>query len=109
MLAELPEQDHGQEVGATEPRGLTWKGAGGWVIVSQFRQENLSRTVWITFHCRGMASSVSVISSPSFDSFDDPQQGQLSGARITTRRRGRCSRNGLRDGRSRWKDLAVCV
>ena len=26
-------------------------------------------TRWITFHCRGITSSVSVISSPSFDSF----------------------------------------
>jgi hypothetical protein len=30
-----------------------------------------------------------VTSSPSFDSFFDPQQGQLSGAEITTRSRGR--------------------
>jgi hypothetical protein len=30
------------------------------VIVSQLRHENFSRTVWITFHCRGMTSSVSV-------------------------------------------------
>ncbi len=75
--------------GPTKPRGVTWKGAGGCVIVSQLRHENFSRTVWITFHCRGMTSSVSVISSPSFDSLDDPQQGQLSGAAITTRSRGR--------------------
>ena len=40
-------------------------------------------------HCRGITSSVSVMSSPSFDSFADPQQGQLSGAAMTTRSRGR--------------------
>jgi hypothetical protein len=34
-------------------------------------------------------TSVSVMSSPSFDSFADPQQGQLSGAAMTTRSRGR--------------------
>ena len=59
------------------------------MIFSHSRHENFSRTVWITFHCRGITSSVSVISSPSFDSFVDPQQGQLSGAAITTRSRGR--------------------
>ena len=36
------------------PRAIGWNGAGGWVMVSQARQENFSRTVWITFHCRGM-------------------------------------------------------
>jgi hypothetical protein len=30
---------------------MTWKGAGGWVIVSHDRQGNVSRTVWISFHC----------------------------------------------------------
>jgi hypothetical protein len=43
-------------------------GAGGCVIASQDRHENRSRTVWITFHWRGITSSVSVTSSPSFDS-----------------------------------------
>jgi hypothetical protein len=76
-------------------------------MLSQFRHENFSRTVWITFHCRGMTSSVSVISSPSFDSFDNPQHGQLSGAAITIRSRGKWSGKGLRDGRLRWKDLTV--
>ena len=32
---------------------MTWNGAGGWVIFSHDRQVNFSRTVWITFHCRG--------------------------------------------------------
>jgi hypothetical protein len=74
------------------------------VIVSQARHENFSRTVWITFHCRGTTSSVSVMSSPSFDSRCEPQQGQQAGAGITTRSRGRWSGNGLRDGRLRWND-----
>jgi len=41
------------------------------------------------------------MSSPSFDSFTDPQQGQLSGATMTTRSRGKWSGNGLREGRLR--------
>ena len=49
------------------------------MIVSQARQENFSRTCWITFHCRGMTSSVSVTSSPSLRS-RPPQQGQADGA-----------------------------
>jgi hypothetical protein len=71
---------------------------GGWVMRSQSRQVTFSRTVWITFHWRGMTSSVSVTSSPSFASFSDPQQLQVFGASITTRSRGRCSGNGLRTG-----------
>jgi hypothetical protein len=55
---------------------------GRMVIVTHAQHEDLSRTVWITFHRRGITSSVSVPSSPSFDSLDDPQQGQLSGAGI---------------------------
>jgi hypothetical protein len=56
---------------------VTWNGGGGCVIASHRRHENRSRTVWITFHRRGTTSSVSVTSSPSFDSFVEPQQGQL--------------------------------
>jgi hypothetical protein len=80
-----------------KPRGVTWKGAGGCVIASQARQVNFSRTVWITFQDRGTTSSVSV-TSPSFDSFTEPQHGQLVGAGTTTRSRGRCSGKGLRTG-----------
>jgi hypothetical protein len=32
---------------------MTWKGAGDWLILSQFRHVNFSRTVSITFHWRG--------------------------------------------------------
>jgi hypothetical protein len=74
------------------------------VIASHRRQESRSRTVWITFHQRGTTSSVSVTSSPSFDSFVEPQQGQLSGAAITTRSRGRCPGKGFRAGRLRSKE-----
>jgi len=94
--------------GPAKPRGVTWNGAGGWVIVSHWRHENFSRTVWMTFHRRGITSSVSVTFSPSFDSLVEPQQGQLSGAAITTRSRGRCSGNGLRDGRRRSNERTVC-
>ena len=77
------------------------------MIASHRRQENRSRTVWITFHWRGTTSSVSVTSSPSFDSFVEPQHGQLCGAAITIRSRGRCSGNGFRAGRLRSKDLTT--
>jgi hypothetical protein len=76
-------------LGPAKPRGITWNGAGGCVILSHSRHENFSRTVWTTFHWRGITSSVSVTSSPSFVSFRDPQHGQLSGAGTTTRSRGR--------------------
>jgi hypothetical protein len=46
-------------------------------IVSQSRHENFSRTLWITCHWRGITSNVSLMSSPSLDSFVEPQQGQL--------------------------------
>src|ERR1700746_2036717 len=95
--------------GPAKPRGVTWNGAGGCVIVSQARHENFSRTVWITFHWRGITSNVSVMSSPNFVSFLDPQHGQVSGAVITTRSRGRCSENGLREGRLRLKDWIFLV
>ena len=66
MQAVLGEQHVGQQIaGPARPRGIGCDGAGGWVIASQARQENFSRTCWITFHCRGTSSSVSVTSSPS--------------------------------------------
>ena len=36
----------------------------------------------MTFQRRGMTSNVSVTSSPSFDSFAEPQHGQQAGAGI---------------------------
>ena len=75
--------------GPAQPRGVAWKGAGGWETFSQSRQVNFSRTVWITFHRRGITSSVSVTSSPIFDSRSDPQHAQAIGPGTTTRSRGR--------------------
>ena len=45
-------------LGPAQALGITWNGAGAWLIVSQSRQENFSRTVSITFHRRGVVSSV---------------------------------------------------
>src|ERR1700731_396494 len=81
---------------------MAWKGAGGWVIFSQDRQVNFSRTVWITFHWRGTISRVSVISSPSLASLP-PQTGHAQGAGIMTRSRGRGAGKGARTGRWRAK------
>lgn len=67
MLTELFEQDHRQQVRPTlrwhsigfadgtlasfaQPRGAGLNGAGVWLIFSQSRQVNFSRTCWITFH-----------------------------------------------------------
>src|SRR5438270_13016250 len=79
---------------------MAWNGAGGWVIFSQDRQVNFSRTVWTTFHWRGTISSVSVISSPSLANLP-PQTGHAQGAGMTTRSRGRWAGKGARAGRLR--------
>ena len=87
---------------------MTWNGAGGWVIFSHDRQVNFSRTVWITFHCRGMTSSVSVMVSPSLASLP-PQHGHALGPAITTRSRGRCAGNGARTGFLRVNGCTVVL
>ena len=46
---------------------------------------------WDGFQRRGITSSVSVTSSPTFDSRCDPQHVHEVGAATTTRSRGRCS------------------
>lgn len=66
-------------------------------MASQEWQEKRSRMVWMTFHCRGTTSRVSVMSSPSLESLP-PQQGQAEGAGITMRSRGMCSGKGARAG-----------
>ena len=76
---------------------MGWNGAGGWVMVSQARHENRSRTVWMTFHLIGSASKVSVMSSPSLDSLP-LQQGHAVGLGRTTRSRGRWAGRGARTG-----------
>jgi hypothetical protein len=48
MLPELAAQDGRQQIGTGAAAGDRWNGAGGWVMLSQERQENFSRTVWIT-------------------------------------------------------------
>jgi hypothetical protein len=50
-----------------QPRGVTWNGAGAWLIVSQSRQVNFSRTVWITFHCRGITLAEPVRATAAAD------------------------------------------
>ena len=74
------------------------------MIFSQSRQENFSRTVRMTFQWRGITSRVSVKSSPSFDSFADPQQGQFAGAAMTMSSRGRWLGNGYAIGGLRSND-----
>src|SRR5262249_33841319 len=63
-------------LGPARPRGSTANGAGAWLIFSQSRQVNFSRTICTTFHCRGTTSSRSVTSSPSLASLCEPQQAQ---------------------------------
>jgi hypothetical protein len=70
---------------------------------------NFSRTCWITFQDFGITSSVSVMSSPSFDSRAPPQQAQAVGPGTIFRSRGKCSGKGLRDGRLRVNDATVVV
>jgi hypothetical protein len=48
-------------------------------MLSHDRQENFSRTCWITFHRRGTSSNVSVTSSPILCKVP-PQHGQAEGA-----------------------------
>jgi hypothetical protein len=45
MQAELVEQDHRQQIGPADPRGMRWKGAGGCAMVSRVLQINFSRSV----------------------------------------------------------------
>jgi hypothetical protein len=75
--------------GPARPRAIGWNGAGGWVMLSQARQLDFSRTVGITFHCQGITSSVSVIVSPSLTGLPW-QQGHAVGPGINTRSRGKC-------------------
>src|SRR5260370_24150747 len=98
-----------KRLGPAQPRAMTWNDAGAWLIFSQSRQLNFSRTCWITFQDFGMTSSVSVMSSPSLDSRAPPQQAQAVGPGMITRSRGRWSGNGLRDGRLRVNDATMVV
>src|SRR6516162_6615913 len=95
-------------LGPARPRGSTANGAGAWLIFSQSRQVNFSRTICTTFHCRGTTSSRSVTSSPSLASLCEPQQPQALGPGTITRSRGRCAGNGLRADLRRVK-ARTCV
>src|SRR4030081_1108346 len=96
-------------LGPAQPLAITWKGAGAWLIFSQSRQLNFSRTCWITFQDLGMTSSVSVMSSPNLDSRAPPQQAQAVGPGTITRSRGRWAGKGLRAGRLRVNDVSFVV
>jgi hypothetical protein len=89
MLAKLLEQHHRQQAGpGPAPRNHVER-RRSLADLSQSRQENFSRTCWTTFQDFGMTSSVSVMSSPSLDSRDPPQQLQATGPGTITRSRGR--------------------
>ena len=96
-------------LGPAQPRDVTWNGAGAWLTFSHARQENFSRTCWMTFQLRGITSSVSVTSSPSLRSRALPQHRQVLGAGSTLRSRGRCSGKGWRAGRLRVKGTTFVV
>ena len=76
MQTVFREQYLGEKRGSRAAAAMGCDGAGGWLIFSQARQENFSRTCWMTFHWRGTTSSVSVTSSPILRKFSPPQQGQ---------------------------------
>ncbi len=76
-------------LGPAQPLATAWNGAGAWLIFSQSRQKNFSRTVSTTFYWRGTDSSVRVTSSPSLRRRLPPQHSQAIGGSITTRSRGR--------------------
>src|SRR2546430_13563613 len=86
-------------LGPAQPLATAWNGAGAWLIFSQSRQVNFSRTVSTTFHWRGTDSSVRVTSSPSLRKRLPPQHSHAVGGSITTRWRGRWSGDGFRSGR----------
>ena len=98
MRAILLEQDHRQQVGAGPAPGRRVERRRRLGDPLASRQVNFSHTVWITFHWRGTTSSVSVTSSPIFESFSDPQHSQAVGAGATTRSRGKCSGTGCAPG-----------
>jgi hypothetical protein len=80
MLAELLEHDHGQQAwaGPASCNGMEWR-LRAWLIFSQSRQLNFSRTVSTTYHWRGTDSSVRVRSSPSLRKRLPPQRSHAVG------------------------------
>src|ERR1700738_77327 len=96
-------------LGPAQPLATAWNGAGAWLIFSQSRQLNFSRTVSTPFHSRGTDSSVRVTSSPSLRKRLPPQHSHAAGGSITTRSRGRWSGNVWRSGRVRRNPPTVVV
>ena len=93
-----------RRLGPAHPRGMTWNGPGAWLIRSQSRQVNFSRTVSTTFQRRGIDSSVRVTSSPSLRSLALPQHSHALGGSMSTRSLGMCSGKVVRaSGRRRMK------
>lgn len=108
-MANLSNRIVASNCGPMKPRGVAWNGAGGWLIFSQSRQVNFSRTVSISLNRRGISSNVSVTFSPSFARRVPPQQAQVVGASMTTRSRSMSSGQGLRNGRLRVKARTLWV
>lgn len=98
-----------KRLGPAHPRGTAWNGADAWLIFSQSRQENFSRTVSITFHWRGTTSSVRVTSSPSLRRRLEPQHSHAVGGSTTTRSQGKCSGKVWRSARLRVNPRTVVV
>jgi hypothetical protein len=65
MLANFWNMIIASRLGPAHPLATTWNGAGGGLIFSQSRQLNFSRTVSITFHCRGEHSAGGSITTRS--------------------------------------------
>ena len=111
MLAKLLEQDHRQKAG-TGPaaRRCTWNGAGAWLIFSQSRQVNFSRTCWITFqdlrdHLQRLGDVLAELGQPRAAAAG---AGGRSPARSPARAAD-ASGKGLRDGRLRVNDATFVV
>ena len=112
------------------PLGMTWNGAGAWLIFSQSRQVNFSRTVSITFHWRGshlqrsghvLAEFAQTVSATAFASRRRIDHHALAGkvvgecVALGTLARERGARGRFGDGRFRRKfvfgrvRLQVCI
>jgi len=101
VLGELVEDDGGEQVGAEKATWRCMEGRRCLTDAAAVQQVNFSRTVSTTLKRRGISSSVSVTSSPSFDRRSLPQWVQAVGAWMTTRSRTIFSGQGFRTGRLR--------
>ena len=99
MLAVLLEQDHRQQARAGPAARERMERRRRLADLLAVAAGELLAHVWITFHCRGTTSSVSVTSSPSLGSrVPSRSRRRPSAPERTTRSRGRCAGNGLRAG-----------